>query len=208
MVGAVNMKNYIVNNSLNLIKKNNPTLDEVKLAEIKYGLVSIYLLISKLIIICIFAYLLGIIKEMIIFMSIYNIIRMPSFGIHASKSWICLIVSLTLSLGCTYLCLTLSLNIYIKCFIGIICLVEMYKNSPADTHKKPIVSPTRRMAYKTISVLLTIVFITLAIILNNNFLSNCFLIALVVQCFVISPFTYKIFNMPYNNYKTYQKYAK
>lgn len=201
------MKNFIVNNSLNIIKNNNPTLDEIKLAEIKYGLVSIYLLISKLIVICLSAYLLGIIKEMIIFMSIYNIIRMPSFGIHASKSWICLVVSLILSIGCTYLCLILNLNIYIKCFIGIICLIKMYKNSPADTHKKPIVNPTRRMVYKIISVLLTIVFITLAVILKNNFLSNCLIMALVVQCTVISPFTYKLFNMPYNNFKTYQKYV-
>lgn len=198
------MKNYIINGSLNIIMNNNPTLDDVKLAEIKYGLVSIYLLVSKLIIICLVAYILGILKEMIIFMAIYNIIRMPSFGIHASKSWICLVVSLTLSIGCTYLCLILNLNIYIKCIIGIIGLISMYKNSPADTHKKPIVSPTRRMGYKIISVILTIIFISLAITLQNNFLSNCLLIALIVQCAVISPFTYKMFNMPYDNYKTYK----
>ena len=201
------MKNYIINSSLNIIKNNNPSLDEVKLAEIKYGLVSIYLLVSKLIIICLVAYLLGILKEMIVFMAIYNIIRMPSFGIHASKSWICLIVSLTLSIGCTYLSLILKLNIYIKCMIGIIGLISMYKNSPADTHKKPIVSPTRRMVYKFISVIVTIIFIMLAIILKNNFLSNCLLIALIVQCAVISPFTYKMFNMPYNNYKNYKHFT-
>lgn len=198
------MKDYIVNSSLNIIKNNNPSLDEVKLAEIKYGLVSIYLLISKLIIISLMAYLLGILKEMIVFMTIYNIIRMPSFGIHASKSWICLIVSLALSIGCTYLSLILKLNIYVKCMIGITGLISMYKNSPADTYKKPIVSPTRRMVYKFISVIVTIIFIMLAIILKNNFLSNCLLIALIVQCAVISPFTYKMFNMPYDNYKNYK----
>ena len=48
---------------------------------------------TKTIIICIIAACLGILKELIIFTLIYNFIRMPSFGMHASNSTWCLIAS-------------------------------------------------------------------------------------------------------------------
>ena len=47
------MKNYVVNKCINLLR-NNGDYDEIKLAEIKYGLEGIYMLISKLIVIIIY----------------------------------------------------------------------------------------------------------------------------------------------------------
>ena len=88
---------------MNLIKKNG-NYDEDQLAIIKYGLEGIYLTITKLIIILLLAYLLNIIKEVIIFLIIYNIIRMPSFGLHATKSWICLLSSTIIFIGLPIVC--------------------------------------------------------------------------------------------------------
>ena len=86
------MKKIVVDKLMNLIKENGQ-YDDIKLAEIRYGLEGLYLTFSKLIVIFLLAYLLGIIKEVIIFLIIYNIIRATSFGLHATKSWICLISS-------------------------------------------------------------------------------------------------------------------
>lgn len=197
------MKEAFINSSMNMIQKYYPNYSEVKLAELKYGLLGLYLMISKSIIIFSIAIFLGIFKELLIFTVIYNIIRAPSFGMHASKSWICLVASTSIFILLTYLSLNVTIPINIKLIIGIIGIIFMYKNSPADTAKKPIVSLKRRKIYKTISTLLAIIFVICSLIIDNNFLSNSFILSLVLQNIFISPTTYKIFNEPYDNYKTY-----
>lgn len=197
------MRDIIINNSLNIIRKNNPDLKEDKIDEIEYGLVSIYLLISKLIIILLLAYILGIVKEMLIFSCLYNLIRMPSFGLHASKSWICLIVSSLMFLGIPLICLNITITISLKIIIGIIITIFIFKNSPADTHKRPIVSKKRRKILKIISTIVSIIFVVLSIYIQNNFISNCLIFSIVCQSLFISPTIYRIFKLPYNNYKNY-----
>ena len=96
------MKAVFINNSMSLIKKYYPEYSDVKLEELKYGLLGLYLLITKSIIIFGIAIFLGIFKELLIFTIIYNILRAPSFGMHASKSWICLVASTTIFILSTY----------------------------------------------------------------------------------------------------------
>lgn len=196
------MKNFIINNCMSYIR-NNTGFNEIKFKEIEYGLVSIYLLISKIIVISFISIILGIFKEMIIFSLIYNIIRIPSFGIHANKSWVCWIVSTIIFIGIPLLCLYLRINMYIKVIICVLCIILMFKNAPADTKKRPIVSKKRRKIYKTISTLLSIIFSAGCVLINNQFISNCLISALMLQNILISPLTYKLFKLPYNNYITY-----
>lgn len=196
------MKDHIINNTINFICKYN-SYDETKLEELKYGLVSIYLLVSKLIIIFILSFLLGIFKEMIIFTLIYIPIRAVSFGLHATKSWICLIFSIIMFIGLPLLSIYLTITNYTKSIIGIICIILILKNSPADTRKRPIISKNRRLFFKYSSTIICIIYIFISLFIANNFISNSLLFALLLQCCLISPFIYKIFKMPYNNYKNY-----
>lgn len=200
------MKNKVLNFCMNSVKKNN-SYDEEKLEIIQYGLEGLYLLFSKLIIIGILAYFLGIFKELVIFIIIYNIIRMPSFGLHATKSWICLLSSTIIFIGVPLICKYLILITPIKIILGFVLTLLFFKNAPADTHKRPIVNSKRRLTYKIISTVTSIVFVICSIYIKDNFIANCFIFSLIVQNFMISPFTYKIFKLPYNNYKTYLKEA-
>ncbi len=198
------MKEVFINNSMNLIQKYYPNYSETKLAELKYGLLGLYLMITKSIIIFGIALYLGIFKELLIFTIIYNILRAPSFGIHASKSWICLVSSASIFIFFTYLSATISIPINIKTIVGIIGIILMYKNSPADTAKKPIVSPKRRKIYKIISTFIAIIFTILSIVIDNDFLANSFSFSLILQNIMIAPTTYKLLGEPYDNYKSYQ----
>lgn len=197
------MKNYIINNTMNYILKYN-NYDKIKQEELKYGLVAIYLLVTKLIIILILAFLLGILKEVILFTIIYIPIRAVSFGLHATKSWICLIVSTLLFVGLPFVSQYLLMPTYIKLIIGIISILLMFKNSPADTHKRPIINENRRLFFKYFSVIIAIIYTTLSIFINNNFISNSLLLTLIIQCFITSPLVYKLFKLPYNNYKNFK----
>ena len=83
------MKKRFLKWSLNLIKNNNPSIDDIKLDEIRYGLEGIYLTITKTIFIFTICYLLNIFKEMILLLLFFNILRTTGFGLHAKKSWMC-----------------------------------------------------------------------------------------------------------------------
>lgn len=198
------MKKFIISKCMSYIEKNT-SYDKIKLAEIKYGLEGVYLTVTKMIVIFSLAIILGIFKEMFIYMIIYNLIRMPSFGLHATKSWICLLSSTILFIGIPYLCIYLNIPLIIKIIVTIAGTLLMIKNSPADTKKRPIINKKRRLIYKIISSVLTLIFGILSIYVKNNFISNCFALSIIMQNCLISPTVYKIFKLPYNNYITFLK---
>lgn len=198
------MKELVINNSLNLVKRQYPDYDDEKIAVIRYGLEGIYLTVSKTIIIFLIAYFLGILKELIIFTLIYNAIRMPSFGAHAPSSAICLIASTTIFILSTYLCMVISISIWLKLLLGTIGIVIIFKNSPADTAKRPIINKKRRLCYKIISTVIAIIFVILSIAIQDNFISNSLMLGLMIQSMMTSRITYKLFGQTYDNYKNYQ----
>ena len=198
------MKKFVLDKCMNIIRENMQ-YNDTKLAEIRYGLEGIYLTITKILIISIICITLGIFKEFLIFLIIYSIMRAPSFGIHATKSWICLLTSSITFIGFPILSIYTTLNTTTKIIIGIISIIGIYLFSPADTVKRPIVNKTRRKIYKILSTLIATTYIILSIKINENFISNCFIYSTILQNILISPLTYKIFKLPYNNYKEYIK---
>ena len=198
------MKDLIIFKCMNIIKKNKKYSNE-DLIKIKYGLEGVYLTVSKLLFVSLIAIIIGIFKEMVIYIALYNMLRIPSFGIHATKSWICLIATTILFIGIPFISLYLTIPLIIKVIICILGIIFMFKNSPADTKKKPIVNKKRREIYKFISTSITIVYSIIAILINNQFISNCLIISIIMQNCLISPTVYKIFKLPYNNYIDFLK---
>ena len=196
------MKNYIINNCLNLIKKYK-TVDENELLIIKYGLEGIYLTITKTIVILAIAAIFKAFWETALFFITYGILRSFSFGIHAKKSWMCWLSSIIIFNFIPIIAIKYNLNHIIKIIIASFGTLLMFKNSPADTVKRPIVNKKRRMFYKLFSTFLCIIYTIIIIILNNQLISNCLMYSIVIQNILISPLTYKLFNLPYNNYLKY-----
>ena len=198
------MKKYVVNKCLNLIKKYR-NISENEEAIMKYGLEGLYLTITKTNVILIIAAILGYFIESIIFTIIYALLRTFSFGIHAKKSWMCWISSITIFILLPILAKEINISIYIKYTVGIIGTLLIFKNSPADTEKRPIVNKKRRLRLKLTSTFIAITYFILCLFINDQFISNCFIYSILLQNILISKFTYKLFNLPYNNYLTYLK---
>lgn len=197
------MRERIVQKLVSYIHKKDSNYSDEQLEVIQYGLEGIYILITKSIVIFTVAYLLGIIKEVFLFTLLYNVIRMPSFGLHATKSWMCYLSSLIIFLILPYVCKTITFDPLLKAILGAISIILIYKNAPADTVKRPIIDPKRRRNYKIISTIIAITFAFLSITIKNNFLSNTFVISILLQNFMISPYIYQLFHLPYDNYKSY-----
>lgn len=196
------MREKIINRLIKFIKKYTIVNNENE-EILVYGLTSIYILITKSIIIYILAILLNIVCEVTMFIILYNLVRMPSFGLHAKKSSHCLIASTLIFIFIPILCKYIIINPYIKSVIGILLILSFWIFAPADTEKRPIISKKRREIYKTISTIISILFVFASLILNNTFISNCMLFATIIQSIIILPITYKIFKLPYNNYLRY-----
>lgn len=197
------MRDSIINSSLNIIRKKNPNYDEEKIEILEYGLTGLYILITKSIIIFTISYFLGIFKELVLFMIIYNCIRSVSFGVHASSSSGCLIVSSISFIGAVYLCKYTVFPMGFKTIMGLIGIIYVYIYSPADTEKRPIINPKRRLVYKLLSTFISFVMVMISLIIDDVFIANSLIGALLMQCVMISPLTYKLANQKYDNYKDY-----
>lgn len=200
---VMEMKKKILNHCMEVIKNKYPEYDEDKLEIINYGLESIYLTFTKIIIIFVLAIILNIWKEVLLLLAFYNLIRVSAFGMHAKKSIHCLIISLTLFIGGVYLCRYLVIPLILKVVLSIICIILIAKYAPADTEKRPIINKKLRKKYKIISVIISGVFAISIVLLSDKSISNYLLLGMIEATIMLLPITYKIFDLPYDNYKKY-----
>lgn len=198
------MKKRFLDYAIKIIHTHNPTYDETKLAELRYGLEAMYLTVTKLVIIFLVALILGIFKEMILMLLIFNILRTTGFGLHATKSWICLLSSTSVFIILPYLSTLFTTPLYVKYIFGLISTLLVFLYAPADTKKRPLIHKKRRFMYKTITTISCIMLNLVSIVINNATLSNLIIFGIATEIVLILPLTYKIFNLSYNNYKTYK----
>lgn len=185
------------------IKKQYPNYKEDKIDEIMYGIEGIYLTITKTIIIFSIALILGIFKELLILLIAFNFIRLFAFGMHASNSIVCLIFSsLTFLIG-AYLCKYANIPNNMLYLIYLILLIIIAIYSPADTVKRPLIKRKKRIKFKILSILITIIYFIITMFIKNNLIINSLVFGLIIECILILPITYKAFKMPYKNYKNY-----
>ncbi len=186
-----------------MVREMYPDYDEDRLDEIRYGLEATYLSITKLVVILFASFLLGIFKESIILLVLFNFLRLTGFGLHATKSWMCWVSSSITFLLVPFFCKSLVLPNYILVAISVVCLINFLLYAPADTVKRPLIHKKRRLLYKVGTVLIASLYIVLIFITKDTFLQNSLASAMLIEGALINPYIYKLFNLPYNNYKNY-----
>ena len=197
------IKDFIINSSLKLITDIYPDYTNSKINEVKYGLESIYLSLTKVVVILFITLLLGIFKEAVIVLVFFNIIRSTAFGIHASKSWICWLSSSILFIGIPYLCMYANIPFlvqYIMIGISILCYLAY---APADTVKRPLVRKNRRKKFKLLTLIIAVIYIGIFININSFFIKNVIVCSMILEAVLIHPLTYRVFKLPYKNYERY-----
>ncbi len=197
------MKEVIINGIMNNISKNY-NYDDIKLKEIKYGIETIYLTITKAIIITIIAFVIGTIKELIYFTLFYGILRMTGFGLHAKKAWHCWVLSLSLFTLIPYLIKVLTVNIYVIIIIFSICCILLLIYAPADTEKRPLIHKKKRIVFKIITFIISIIYFIFTFY-TKNIITNSLVFAIIMQSLMVLPLSYKLLGLKYDNYKSYKK---
>lgn len=197
------MKRRLLNSIRIAIKKQYPSYSDDKMDEIMYGIEGIYLTITKTIVIFILAFILKIAKELLFLLITFNFIRMFAFGMHANKSWICLVFSSLLFLGGAFLSKYIVLDKVVLYLLYLIVIIIIAIYSPADTVKRPLINKKRRIKFKILSVIIAITYLIITLLIKDNMLINILIFGLIIECILILPITYKVFKMPYKNYKSY-----
>lgn len=197
------IKNKILTYFEKSIKKQYSSYSKEQIEIIMYGIEGLYITITKCIIIFSIAAILGLFKELIILLVFFNIIRITAFGMHAPNGLICLIISSLIFILGSYLTKVLIIDKTWFCIIYPIYLLLIAVFAPADTKKRPLINKKKRKIYKILSCLIVITFFAISIIINNNIIVNAMAIALLIEIMLIIPTTYKLFKLPYRNYKNY-----
>ncbi len=195
------MKKKFLNKCLAFLKKYNSYTKEDE-EKILYGLEGLYLTFTKLIFIFVLSVILGIFKEVLVTILLFNIIRFFGFGFHAEKSWQCLIISTTIFVLVPLLFINIKINLLTKIIICIICILNFTLFAPADTVKRPLPNKRKRLIRKLGTIIIGSIYFVL-IIFFDSWISPLLLVALVNQAIAVNPLIYKLFKQPYNNYKNY-----
>ncbi len=186
--------------TLGFIKKYN-SYSKKEERMLLYGLEGLYLTITKLIFILLLALILDIIKEVILVMIMFNVIRYFGFGFHAEKSYECLIFSTVCFIFIPLIFINIKINMNISLIISLFCILNYVIFAPADTVKRPLFSKRKRIIRKILTVLVGVIYTLVIVLIDNSYVTSLILSVLVIQFIVINPLTYMLFKQPYNNYK-------
>lgn len=172
--------------------------DEIKLAEIRYGLEGFYLTISKLVIIIPLALILNTTYCTLMFLLFSLPIRIVSSGFHANTSLQCLIISIGAFILVPLLANYFVLSIFTSSIIYFCFIVCFGIMAPKDSIKKPIVNNKKRFCLKIASIITVLVYYILSLLINNVLINNLIFLSLCVQLIMISPIPFLIFRQKYN----------
>lgn len=192
------MQDVIVDKALDFINKNTK-YDENELKKIRYGLEGIYLTITKIIIVLVIGVFFHTLDSVLLTLLFFNILRFFAFGLHAKKSYQCLILSIIqfniLPLLFNYL-FNNTLAIYI---VFVIALFSFILFAPSDTVKRPLRNKKKRIIRKILVIITSFIYIYVAFNFIN--IRSAILSSLIIESFMINPLSYKLLGLPYNNYK-------
>lgn len=197
------MKQYVVMNSIGLVRDFFPEYDERDLDRIRYGIESVYLTFTKIIVILSLSIVLGMFKETILLLLFYNLLRWTGFGLHATKSWMCWLSSSLIFLGIPILCRYILVPKLILWIGGVLSLLCFVLYAPADTKKRPLINKKKRLYFKVFTIFNGTIYLGIIMLLEPSLYTNLLFFAMLIESVTIHPLTYKIFHLPYQNYKSY-----
>lgn len=185
------MKDKVVNNVFEKIKKNNHrNFDDVKLEEIKYGLYGLYTLITKTTVIILLALILNMFDYFIVFLVFYCLIRSVGYGVHAKSNLQCWIFSTVLLLGIPYFFVKIEFSSLMKTILWSICFINYLIFCPADTEKRPMISKVRKLRFKLVALVISILYLILIFKFDN--LSSLILGGMLLEALLTNPLGYII----------------
>lgn len=163
------MSNPFIKKQLNFIVSNIGLTDIYEIDKIRYGLEVLYGETSKMLIMIIFAILLGKLPAFILMITLLMLIRPYIGGSHAKSYFSCMIQSNLSFIIIYYLSYIIpTINIFINAIFILFCIIVARTFKPINPLRNTVVTQYKRIKFKDI-VTITLIF---WFILSNLFLSK------------------------------------
>ena len=198
------MKEVFVNNSLNYLKNNN-ACSEKQENIFRYTLESLYSMITKTSVVLLLSLVLGTFKITLISLILYSILRGFAFGIHATKNIYCWITTLSIYLIFPFIIKYMVFRTEVLYILDAIGFLAILLWAPADTPARPLFDKKKRIVNKFISAIIACLLFALSLVIKNQDFSEIVSFILLLNAICICPLTYKLFHIPYSNYKKYNQ---
>ncbi len=198
------MKQKFIDNSLCMIQKTRE-IDRLEEKKLKYGLEAFYNVFVKSVVLIILSILFHTVWEIIGLTIVYSTLRLYGFGIHMKTSLQCWFTTIPLYLGGSLLIKYFEFPIQFHIVVWAIGFISFLLFAPADTKARPLIHKEKRIRAKILSLCILIIYFILFIHLENVILKNIIVYAIFLESLSINPLVYKLFKMPFNNYKTFNK---
>ena len=189
------MIEFIVNETLKKFN-DNQIIDDDNEDIYRYGLQLLVATIVKGIVILLIAFILKVVPETLLFLSVFASLRVNAGGVHADNYFTCLLVTIVFNFGSIYLAPLLT-NGFILFAILYICGILIYIYAPVDTPNKPlnkdeIIIYTKRSRMVFIILL---ILITTAFFANPSLNKYCSIaiLAILSETFSITPFATNLY---------------
>ena len=188
------------------IRNEMPDIDDEKAEVINYGLQNLLGEIPKTFIMLFVAYILGIFEwSLFTFLALF-IYKGASGGVHLKTHIGCIIFT------CTFYCIIPFISKFIVMsqivkyivvtFVWIFGIIMIKLYAPADTESVPILQEKVRRKKRIVAYISFSISLLVALIVQNNMVSNILILANLFQTITITKFIYKITNNKYG-YEVY-----
>ena len=196
------LKDLFISKSLNLISKHK-SLDNYNQVKIKYGLEVMYNFIMKTSVILLIAAIFNSFIEVLLIFAFYGLLRTFIHGAHGKSNLLCWILTLISYSTGIYIIKNYTIPYFIEIIICFIALLSMVLFAPSDTKYRPLINRNKRIKFKIISIILTVIY-SLVILFTNFKYTGCLTISLTLSTIIINPLTYLLLGLKRNNYKSYK----
>lgn len=190
----------------NRIRKEMPEVDDERAEVINYGLQNIIGEFPKIILVFIIAYVLGIFKWTLFTFIALFIYKGASGGVHLKTHLGCILLTTAfyclIPLASQYFELvgiTKYITILVVWIFGMI-MIKLY--APADTEAIPILESKVRKKKQIVSYISFTVGLLVALIVNNQMITNILLLANFIQTLTITKIAYRLTKSKYG-YEVY-----
>lgn len=204
LLNSFNLYEFLTIKIINQFEKHLELTDLQK-DKLYYGVISILLNIIKTAFICLIAYFLGVLSEMLIMTLIVGSLRLTAAGLHAKSNFMCTLTTLVVYIGGAILSRHYPISFHMAFFIIMVSILIMFKYAPADTENRPIIGEEKRKKLKIQTLIIATLLLIINLIINSSWLINLTMVSMVFQTIAIIPVTYKILKRSCNNYEKFEK---
>ncbi|GMK38603.1 putative AgrB-like protein [Paenibacillus sp. CCS19] len=178
--------------------------DHIAYLKMKLGIEMLLINVTKTLIVYGVSLVCHLFFQTLILHGAYYAVRRYSFGLHASTSLNCTLVSILMFVGTPQLSPYINLSNLAVVGLGLLFAALLYRYAPADTDKFPLIGAERRRKLRRLSAATSLIITLIAIIASSPTVTALLMLGVALQIITIMPITYKLLKRSVRNYEKYE----